>query len=317
MADDEPPQDGAPDQLDLTEVRVEGLMLQVAVGALTLAGQTISSSMGLSMATLIDPSVGNVPVIAQFIVLMSTLVFLGFGGHVIMLSMVLDSFKTIPIGQSILGQVAFGKVVAWSSMIFLGGVLISLPVSVLGARNLMPAWVTWPARVVMIICRSFHPVIIAILFVQAVGFGALAGILALTVAAVGFLGKLFTEAIEEISLKQVEAIRATGAHPIVHLGYLEFPQSPHEVRGAAAGSLAGAAFAAVWASSRLRSACACTATPAAFAGSASHAPGLIGTAKRSSKRRTLPSNTGLPPNVACNASRSPAACHASTCCNGT
>ena len=107
-----------------------GLMLQIATGALTLAGQTISSSMGLSMATLIDPNVGNVPVIAQFIVILSTLVFLGFGGHVIMLSMVLDSFTAVPIGQSILGQVAFGKVVAWSSMIFLGGVLISLPVIV-------------------------------------------------------------------------------------------------------------------------------------------------------------------------------------------
>ena len=107
-----------------------GLMLQVATGALTLAGQTISSSMGLSMATLIDPNVGNVPVIAQFIVIVSTLVFLGFGGHIIMVSMVLDSFKAVPIGQSILGQVAFGKVVAWSSMIFLGGVLIALPVMV-------------------------------------------------------------------------------------------------------------------------------------------------------------------------------------------
>jgi phosphonate transport system permease protein len=63
----------------------------------------------------------------------------------------------------------------------------------------------------MIFCRSFHPVIVAILFVKAVGFGALAGILALTVASVGFLGKLMTEAIEEISLKQVEAVRATGA----------------------------------------------------------------------------------------------------------
>lgn len=107
-----------------------GLMLQVATGALTVAGQTISSSMGLSMATLIDPNVGNVPVIAQFIVILSTLVFLGFGGHIIMLSMVLDSFTAVPIGQSILGQVSFGKVVAWSSMIFLGGVLISLPVMV-------------------------------------------------------------------------------------------------------------------------------------------------------------------------------------------
>jgi flagellar biosynthetic protein FliR len=107
-----------------------GLMLQVATGALTVAGQTISSSMGLSMATLIDPNVGNVPVIAQFVVILSTLVFLGFGGHIIMLSMVLDSFTAVPIGQSILGQVSFGKVVAWSSMIFLGGVLISLPVMI-------------------------------------------------------------------------------------------------------------------------------------------------------------------------------------------
>ena len=107
-----------------------GLMLQIATGALTVAGQTISSSMGLSMATLIDPNVGNVPVIAQFIIIMSTLVFLGFGGHIIMLSMVLDSFTAVPIGQSILGQVAFGKVVAWSAMIFLGGVLIALPVMI-------------------------------------------------------------------------------------------------------------------------------------------------------------------------------------------
>jgi phosphonate transport system permease protein len=91
------------------------------------------------------------------------------------------------------------------------GVAVSLPISVLGARNLMPTWVTWPARALLVSCRSFHPVIVAILFVKAVGFGALAGILALTVASLGFLGKLFTEAIEEISLKQVEAIRSTGA----------------------------------------------------------------------------------------------------------
>lgn len=61
------------------------------------------------------------------------------------------------------------------------------------------------------ICRSFHPVIVAILFVKAVGFGALAGIMALVVASVGFIAKLFAEAVEEISLKQVEAVRATGA----------------------------------------------------------------------------------------------------------
>ncbi|MGI8896566.1 MAG: phosphonate ABC transporter, permease protein PhnE [Casimicrobiaceae bacterium] len=91
------------------------------------------------------------------------------------------------------------------------GILLALPIGLAAARNLMPPWVTWPARLIIVMARSFHPVIVAILFVKAVGFGALAGILALTVASVGFIGKLFTEAIEEISLKQVEAVRATGA----------------------------------------------------------------------------------------------------------
>ena len=91
------------------------------------------------------------------------------------------------------------------------GIVLALPIGLAAARNLMPAWVTWPARVVIVMARSFHPVIVAILFVKAVGFGALAGILALTVTSIGFIGKLFTEAIEEISDKQVEAVRATGA----------------------------------------------------------------------------------------------------------
>ena len=91
------------------------------------------------------------------------------------------------------------------------GIAISLPLGFLGARNLMPGWVTWIARAIVAVCRSLHPVIVAIIFVKAVGFGALAGILALTVASIGFIGKLFAEAIEEISAKQVEAVRATGA----------------------------------------------------------------------------------------------------------
>ena len=91
------------------------------------------------------------------------------------------------------------------------GIVLSLPIGLMGARNLMPGWISWPARALVSVCRSLHPVIVAILFVKAVGFGALAGILALVVASIGFIGKLFAEAIEEISIKQVEAIRATGA----------------------------------------------------------------------------------------------------------
>jgi phosphonate transport system permease protein len=91
------------------------------------------------------------------------------------------------------------------------GILLSLPIGFLAARNLSPAWVSWPTRGFIALCRSFHPIIVAILFVKAIGFGALAGVMALIVASIGFISKLFAEAIEEISLKQVEAVRATGA----------------------------------------------------------------------------------------------------------
>jgi len=104
------------------------------------------------------------------------------------------------------------------------GIVLALPLGLMGARNLMPPWVSWPARAIVVVARSLHPVIVAILFVKAVGFGALAGVLALTVASIGFIGKLFTEAIEEISSKQVEAVRATGAPFLSVLGYGVLPQ---------------------------------------------------------------------------------------------
>jgi phosphonate transport system permease protein len=104
------------------------------------------------------------------------------------------------------------------------GVLLSLPLAVLGARNLMPGWATWPARLIVTLCRAFNPVIVAIVFIKAVGFGALAGVLALIVASIGFVGKLFMEAIEEISMKQIEAVRATGAPFMSVVTYGVLPQ---------------------------------------------------------------------------------------------
>ena len=104
------------------------------------------------------------------------------------------------------------------------GVLFSLPIGLLAARNLMPPWVTWPFRILIALCRSFHPVIFAILFVKAVGFGPLAGILTLIFASIGFIGKLFAEAIEEISLKPLEALRAAGAPFSSVIMYAVLPQ---------------------------------------------------------------------------------------------
>lgn len=91
------------------------------------------------------------------------------------------------------------------------GIALSVPLGFSAARNISPAPLAWFTRGLIALLRSFHPVIVAILFVKAVGFGALAGILALIVASMGFISKLIAEAIEEMSMKPVEAVRATGA----------------------------------------------------------------------------------------------------------
>jgi flagellar biosynthetic protein FliR len=107
-----------------------GLTLQVVVAAVLVAGQTISNSVGLSMATLIDPNTGNVPVLSQFLIILSTLIFIGLGGHALLIGMVIDSFSTMPIGKSLLSASAWTGLAAWSSMMFLGALLTALPVVV-------------------------------------------------------------------------------------------------------------------------------------------------------------------------------------------
>ncbi|MDN3555870.1 phosphonate ABC transporter, permease protein PhnE [Halomonas maura] len=104
------------------------------------------------------------------------------------------------------------------------GVMLSVPFAVMAARNISPLPVYLLGRAVIIVSRSFHPVIVAILFVAAVGFGPLAGVLTLTLYSIGFVGKLLAEEIEEIDWGQVEAIRAAGGGLLVTLVYAVFPQ---------------------------------------------------------------------------------------------
>jgi flagellar biosynthetic protein FliR len=109
---------------------ISGLILQMVTAAMVVAGQVIATSMGLAMASLMDPNMGNVPVISQFLVVLGSLIFVGSGGHVILLGLILESFHTLPIGTSIFSPESLGLLLRWSSMMFLGAVLISLPVMV-------------------------------------------------------------------------------------------------------------------------------------------------------------------------------------------
>jgi flagellar biosynthetic protein FliR len=104
------------------------MIMQLATAAIVLAGQAVSGSMGLSMATMVDPTMGSVPVVSAFFNILGTLVFLSIGGHLIVFGLLLESFTLFPIGKSLMTPDLLGKMTAWGAMMFVAGLLISLPV---------------------------------------------------------------------------------------------------------------------------------------------------------------------------------------------
>lgn len=104
------------------------------------------------------------------------------------------------------------------------GMLLAVPVGLCAARNLAPMPVYLIARGVIVLTRTFHEVIIAIIFVKIFGFGPLAGMLTLVVASLSFISKMLAEDIENMRPGSMEAVRATGASFPKFLVYAIIPQ---------------------------------------------------------------------------------------------
>ena len=113
------------------------------------------------------------------------------------------------------------QIALWGTALAL---VCSVPLALLAAGNLTPAWVHQPVRRVLDACRSINEMVFALLFVVAVGLGPFAGVLALWVHTTGTLAKLFSEAVESIDPNPVEGLRATGAHPLAEVLYGVLPQ---------------------------------------------------------------------------------------------
>lgn len=104
-------------------------------------------------------------------------------------------------------------------------VLLSFPLAFLAARNTSPHPLVYHcARTLLNALRSVPELIMGIVFVAAVGFGALPGVLALGLHSVGMVGKFFAEAIEHVDEAPVEAARAAGATPLQVLYHAVLPQ---------------------------------------------------------------------------------------------
>ena len=109
------------------------------------------------------------------------------------------------------------------------GTIVAVPISFLAARNIMGrncfgTTIYTIVRAVLNITRSFDSLVLATVFALWVGFGAFAGVLALTVVTIASLGKLFSEAVENIDPGPIEAVAATGANPVEVVRFAVIPQ---------------------------------------------------------------------------------------------
>lgn len=108
-------------------------------------------------------------------------------------------------------------------------IIFSLPLSLLAARNTTPHSLLFHlSRLILNSLRAVPELIMGIIFVAAVGFGALPGALAVGVHSIGMVGKFFAEYIELVNPAPLEAARAAGANKVqvIYHGILPqvFPQ---------------------------------------------------------------------------------------------
>jgi flagellar biosynthetic protein FliR len=104
-----------------------GFTLQMMFSALVIAAQSMSMGMGLGFATAVDPQNGvQVPVVAQYYLTLSTLIFLALNGHLLIIQVLVDSFQSLPVSPGGLTREGLWALVNWGGRMFAGAVMIAL-----------------------------------------------------------------------------------------------------------------------------------------------------------------------------------------------
>ncbi|MBV8924456.1 MAG: phosphonate ABC transporter, permease protein PhnE [Bradyrhizobium sp.] len=103
--------------------------------------------------------------------------------------------------------------------------LLALPVGLFAARNVIPSQLLrFPVRRFFDSIRGVDTLIWALVWINVVGLGPFAGVLAITVSDFGAFGKLFSEAIEAADQRQVEGVRASGGSKLHEIRFGLLPQ---------------------------------------------------------------------------------------------
>lgn len=105
-----------------------GFSMQLVFNAVTTGGQIIAMQMGLGFASMVDPQNGTqVPVLSQLYLLLVTLLFLGFNGHLVMIEMVAESFTALPVAADGLTRNGLWLLAGWGTQMFAGALWLALP----------------------------------------------------------------------------------------------------------------------------------------------------------------------------------------------
>lgn len=105
-----------------------GFSLQIIFDAVTMGGQLLANGMGLSFAYNVDPLHGaETPALGQFYSILVLLTFLALDGHLQVVQVLADGFRTLPVGTTGFGTSGLWQLVGWGAQIFGGALAIALP----------------------------------------------------------------------------------------------------------------------------------------------------------------------------------------------
>lgn len=106
-----------------------GFVIQIGFAAALVAGEAISNAMGLGFASMADPASGqSSPAIGQFLSMLTMFLFLAADGHLALIAIIAESYRTLPPGDASLSFVAMGNIVKFGGLAFSAGLSVALPV---------------------------------------------------------------------------------------------------------------------------------------------------------------------------------------------
>jgi flagellar biosynthesis protein FliR len=106
-----------------------GFALQTGFAAASIAGEAISNAMGLGFASMIDPASGRAtPAVSQALSIVATLLFLAIDGHLAFVTVIVESFRLLPMGGGLISAAAVQAIIALGGAMFASAVMVALPV---------------------------------------------------------------------------------------------------------------------------------------------------------------------------------------------